>query len=236
MIGLNKGRTDRPSRTGRRRSYSASTWANMSANPQRAGSRNGGIGRSNARGDRERPEDQINSPLRRRQSHCSTSGRPRSATGSNPARRDLRRCIRVAVGPTQRPPGPDIARRIAHMRSKNPLTPIQLSAERLAQVPTDYPGPGNLYRLHRYDRPPGRRYRPDGWTNSPHLPACRAPVLRPEEGLAGQALVPNKAHPAIESLDLPDRALQVIGDACQFNRAVLQICWKNAAESIEGGR
>ena len=57
----------------------------------------------------------------------------------------------------------DVARRIAH-EIKNPLTPIQLSAERLKrkylkEISSDR---GNLSDLHRHHHPPSRRYRPHG--------------------------------------------------------------------------
>ncbi len=56
----------------------------------------------------------------------------------------------------------DIARRIAH-EIKNPLTPIQLAAERLAaQIPEgDQERRRNLYDLHGHDHSACRRYWPD---------------------------------------------------------------------------
>ncbi len=57
----------------------------------------------------------------------------------------------------------DVARRIAH-EIKNPLTPIQLSAERITQAlrQGDHRGPRGLRPVHRHDHPPGRGYRPHG--------------------------------------------------------------------------
>ena len=57
----------------------------------------------------------------------------------------------------------DVARRIAH-EIKNPLTPIQLSAERLKRNfgKVDHRGPRGLRPVHRHHRPPGRRHRPHG--------------------------------------------------------------------------
>ena len=57
----------------------------------------------------------------------------------------------------------DVARRIAH-EIKNPLTPIQLSAERLkrkyaGEISSD---PEVFDAMHRYDHPSGRRHRTDG--------------------------------------------------------------------------
>ena len=57
----------------------------------------------------------------------------------------------------------DVARRIAH-EIKNPLTPIQLSAERIrrkyGKVITD--GSRGLRPMHRHDHPPGRRHQAHG--------------------------------------------------------------------------
>ena len=57
----------------------------------------------------------------------------------------------------------DIARRIAH-EIKNPLTPIQLSAERLrrkyGKIITD--DPRRVRSVHRHDRAPGRRHQAHG--------------------------------------------------------------------------
>ena len=52
----------------------------------------------------------------------------------------------------------DVARRIAH-EIKNPLTPIQLSAERLRRKygSRDHRGPRDLRALHRNHHPAGRR-------------------------------------------------------------------------------
>ena len=57
----------------------------------------------------------------------------------------------------------DVARRIAH-EIKNPLTPIQLSAERLKRryLQADHRRPGDLHAMHRHHHPPGRRHRPHG--------------------------------------------------------------------------
>ena len=57
----------------------------------------------------------------------------------------------------------DVARRIAH-EIKNPLTPIQLSAERLKRRygKRDHRGPRRLRPVHRHDHPPGRRHQAHG--------------------------------------------------------------------------
>ncbi len=131
----------------------------------------------------------------------------------------------------------DIARRIAH-EIKNPLTPIQLSAERLKrkylkQITHD---PETFIActdtIVRQVGDIGRMV--DEFSAFARMPA---PVLRPEDPveLARQALfLEQSAHPAIEyTLDLPDSGLEIVCDAAQFNRAVTNLL-KNAAESIEG--
>ena len=57
----------------------------------------------------------------------------------------------------------DVARRIAH-EIKNPLTPIQLSAERIRRKYGDahHHRPRGLRQVHRDHRPPRRRHRPHG--------------------------------------------------------------------------
>jgi two-component system nitrogen regulation sensor histidine kinase NtrY len=131
----------------------------------------------------------------------------------------------------------DIARRIAH-EIKNPLTPIQLSAERLKrkylkQITHD-PETFTVCTdtIVRQVGDIGRMV--DEFSAFARMPA---PVLRPENPaeLARQALfLEQSAHPAIEySVDVPDAPLQIICDASQFTRAVSNLL-KNAAESIEG--
>ena len=131
----------------------------------------------------------------------------------------------------------DIARRIAH-EIKNPLTPIQLSAERLKrkylkQITHD-PETFTVCTdtIVRQVGDIGRMV--DEFSAFARMPA---PVLRPEDPaeLAKQALfLEQSAHPTIEySVDVPDATLQIICDASQFTRAVSNLL-KNAAESIEG--
>ena len=131
----------------------------------------------------------------------------------------------------------DIARRIAH-EIKNPLTPIQLSAERLKrkylkQITHD-PETFTVCTdtIVRQVGDIGRMV--DEFSAFARMPA---PVLRPEDPveLARQALfLEQSAHPAIEyTQDLPDSGLEIVCDAAQFNRAVSNLL-KNAAESIEG--
>ena len=57
----------------------------------------------------------------------------------------------------------DIARRIAH-EIKNPLTPIQLSAERLRRKygKVDHRRPRDVRAMHRHDRASGRRHQAHG--------------------------------------------------------------------------
>jgi two-component system, NtrC family, nitrogen regulation sensor histidine kinase NtrY len=130
----------------------------------------------------------------------------------------------------------DIARRIAH-EIKNPLTPIQLSAERLKrkylrQI-TDDPETFTACTdtIVRQVGDIGRMV--DEFSAFARMPA---PSLRPEDAreLAKQAaFLQQNAHPAIAyRLDLLSRPVDLVCDASQFNRAVTNLM-KNAAESVE---
>ena len=130
----------------------------------------------------------------------------------------------------------DIARRIAH-EIKNPLTPIQLSAERLKrkylrQITED---PETFTActetIVRQVGDIGRMV--DEFSAFARMPA---PSLRPEDApeLAKQAaFLQQSGHPAITyQLDLPSQPIGLVCDASQFNRAVTNLM-KNAAESVE---
>jgi two-component system nitrogen regulation sensor histidine kinase NtrY len=130
----------------------------------------------------------------------------------------------------------DIARRIAH-EIKNPLTPIQLSAERLKrkylrQITED---PDTFTActetIVRQVGDIGRMV--DEFSAFARMPA---PSLRPEDAreLTKQAaFLQQSAHPAIAyQLDLPAGPVSLVCDASQFNRAVTNLM-KNAAESVE---
>jgi two-component system nitrogen regulation sensor histidine kinase NtrY len=130
----------------------------------------------------------------------------------------------------------DIARRIAH-EIKNPLTPIQLSAERLKrkylrQI-TDDPETFTACTdtIVRQVGDIGRMV--DEFSAFARMPA---PVLRPENAseLARQAaFLQRNAHPAITyTVDLPQEPVELVCDAAQVNRALTNLM-KNAAESIE---
>jgi two-component system nitrogen regulation sensor histidine kinase NtrY len=129
----------------------------------------------------------------------------------------------------------DIARRIAH-EIKNPLTPIQLSAERLKrkylrQITED---PDTFTActdtIVRQVGDIGRMV--DEFSAFARMPA---PVLRPED--AGEltkqaAFLQQHAHQNIHyTLEIPDAPVELICDASQFNRAITNLM-KNAAESI----
>ncbi|GAB2178980.1 sensor histidine kinase NtrY-like [Dongia sp. agr-C8] len=129
----------------------------------------------------------------------------------------------------------DIARRIAH-EIKNPLTPIQLSAERLKrkylrQI-TDDPDTFTACTdtIVRQVGDIGRMV--DEFSAFARMPA---PALRPEDAaeLAKQAaFLQQHAHPGIHYLlDIPDAPIELVCDASQFNRAITNLM-KNAAESI----
>jgi two-component system nitrogen regulation sensor histidine kinase NtrY len=130
----------------------------------------------------------------------------------------------------------DIARRIAH-EIKNPLTPIQLSAERLKrkylrQITED---PETFTActetIVRQVGDIGRMV--DEFSAFARMPA---PVLRMEDAceLARQAaFLQQNAHPAIKYVvDLPEEPVPLVCDASQVNRALTNLM-KNAAESIE---
>jgi two-component system, NtrC family, nitrogen regulation sensor histidine kinase NtrY len=129
----------------------------------------------------------------------------------------------------------DIARRIAH-EIKNPLTPIQLSAERLKrkylrQITED---PDTFTActdtIVRQVGDIGRMV--DEFSAFARMPA---PTLRPEDAseLAKQAaFLQQHAHPGIHyNLDIPNVPVELICDASQFNRAITNLM-KNAAEAI----
>ena len=129
----------------------------------------------------------------------------------------------------------DIARRIAH-EIKNPLTPIQLSAERLKrkylrQITED---PDTFTActdtIVRQVGDIGRMV--DEFSAFARMPA---PVLRPEDAcdLAKQAaFLQQNANPSIRyQVDIPATPIAFVCDASQFNRAITNLM-KNAAESI----
>jgi two-component system nitrogen regulation sensor histidine kinase NtrY len=131
----------------------------------------------------------------------------------------------------------DIARRIAH-EIKNPLTPIQLSAERLKrkylkQI-SDDPDTFTVCTdtIIRQVGDIGRMV--DEFSAFARMPA---PVLNPESPVAlAKELVflQQSAHPSIEySLDLPEIPVTIQCDSSQFNRALTNLL-QNAADAIEG--
>jgi two-component system nitrogen regulation sensor histidine kinase NtrY len=133
----------------------------------------------------------------------------------------------------------DIARRIAH-EIKNPLTPIQLAAERLQRrfgeeissdkdtferlTATIVRQVGDLRRMV------------DEFSNFARMPK---PVFRDEDvhEIARQALFLHEvAHPAISfSLDPPQGEFRMVGDRRQLAQALTNVV-KNAVEAIEGRR
>ena len=131
----------------------------------------------------------------------------------------------------------DIARRIAH-EIKNPLTPIQLSAERLKrkylkQI-TEDTETFNVCTdtIIRHVGDIGRMV--DEFSAFARMPA---PILRPENpaSLARETLfLQQSAHPAIEyTIELPPSPVTLQCDSSQFNRAVTNLL-QNAADAIEG--
>jgi len=133
----------------------------------------------------------------------------------------------------------DIARRIAH-EIKNPLTPIQLAAERLQrrfgqEIPAD---------KETFERLTGTIVRQvgdlrrmvDEFSNFARMPK---PVFRDENvhDIARQALFLHEvAHPAINfTIDPPQGEFRMVCDRRQLAQALTNIV-KNAVEAIEGRR
>ena len=131
----------------------------------------------------------------------------------------------------------DIARRIAH-EMKNPLTPIQLSAERLKrkylkQIKTD---PETFVTctdtIVRQVDDIGRMV--DEFSSFARMPT---PVMKPEDvaNICEQALfLQRNAHPGIEfALSLPEERPMLRCDGPQVSQAVINLL-QNAVDAIEG--
>ena len=99
----------------------------------------------------------------------------------------------------------DVARRIAH-EIKNPLTPIQLSAERLKrrfakEITSD---PDTFWPMRRHDRAGMWATSAAWWTSSRPSRGCRSRCIRPEDigRVAREALILQKtARPEIDWRD-----------------------------------
>lgn len=131
----------------------------------------------------------------------------------------------------------DVARRIAH-EIKNPLTPIQLAAERLQRrygKQVDLDGEGVFQRLtETIVRQVGDlRRMVDEFSSFARMPK---PVFRRESllDMARQALFLHEvAHPAVQfTLDAPDPAPSLVCDRRQIGQALTNVV-KNAVEAIE---
>jgi two-component system nitrogen regulation sensor histidine kinase NtrY len=130
----------------------------------------------------------------------------------------------------------DVARRIAH-EIKNPLTPIQLSAERLKrkysrQIANDPETFANLSdTIIRHVGDIGRMV--DEFSSFARMPA---PLMKEEDVITlvrQAAFLQRTSTPEIRfTLDVPERAL-LHCDARQVSQALVNIL-KNAAESIQG--
>ena len=130
----------------------------------------------------------------------------------------------------------DVARRIAH-EIKNPLTPIQLAAERLQrrygkQIEDD---PGTFERLTEtiVRQVADLRRMVDEFSSFARMPK---PVFKPESvtDIARQALFLHEvAHPAIAfALDQDDETARMVCDRRQLGQALTNLV-KNAVEAIE---
>jgi len=131
----------------------------------------------------------------------------------------------------------DVARRIAH-EIKNPLTPIQLSAERLKrkyadEIETD----PETFRtctdtIVRQVEDIGRMV--DEFSSFARMPQPTFKVENLTEICREAVFLERNRNPDIEiEAELPDHPLQVRCDSRQISRALTNIL-KNAAESIEG--
>jgi len=130
----------------------------------------------------------------------------------------------------------DVARRIAH-EIKNPLTPIQLSAERLRRKYINEIGSDTEVFINctdtiiRHVEDIGRMV--DEFSNFARLPA---PKMRSEDlsDLSRQvAFLYRNAQPNIEfENEIPSQPIEVVCDGRQFSQALTNL-YKNAVESIE---
>jgi two-component system nitrogen regulation sensor histidine kinase NtrY len=130
----------------------------------------------------------------------------------------------------------DVARRIAH-EIKNPLTPIQLSAERLKrkylkEIATDPDTFANCTEtIIRQVEDIGRMV--DEFSTFARMPQ---PSLKPENlsEICRQAIFLERArHPAIEYvLELPSADVPLFCDIRQVSRAIVNVL-KNGAEAVE---
>jgi two-component system nitrogen regulation sensor histidine kinase NtrY len=131
----------------------------------------------------------------------------------------------------------DVARRIAH-EIKNPLTPIQLSAERLKRkyLKDIHNDPETFIictdTIIRHVGDIGRMV--DEFSSFARMPA---PVFKEEELgqiLRQAAFLQRTAAPEIVfDLDLPDGPVRIACDSRQVSQALINLL-KNAAESIQG--
>ena len=100
----------------------------------------------------------------------------------------------------------DVARRIAH-EIKNPLTPIQLSAERLKRrfAQRDHLRPRDLHASAPTPSSAMSAISAAWWTNSPPSRACRSPVIKPEDvgRVVREAMVLPQHRAPRDRLDAP---------------------------------
>ena len=134
----------------------------------------------------------------------------------------------------------DIARRIAH-EIKNPLTPIQLAAERLQRRyrQGDHVRPRDLRAADRHDRPPGRRPAPDGRRILQLRAHAQAGVPRgecPRHRPRRRCSCTKSRIPASPSRSTRRAAtFRMVCDRRQLGQALTNVV-KNAVEAIEARR
>jgi len=130
----------------------------------------------------------------------------------------------------------EVARRLAH-EIKNPLTPIQLSAERLQMKLADRLGNGDAEFLGRgtqtiINQVQAMKRMVDDFRDYARMPA---PELAPLDlnALAGEVLGLYETSHAVVEIDLADGLPPVLGDATQL-RQIIHNLLRNAEDAQEG--
>ena len=129
----------------------------------------------------------------------------------------------------------DVARRIAH-EIKNPLTPIQLSAERLKRkygkvIVADK---DDVLPVHRHDHPPGRRHQAHGGRVLVLLAHAQGAIVAGRSGACIEQVLflMRVGHPDIEITgNFPRRPLMLRFDRRLLSQALTNVV-KNATEGI----